>query len=67
MNSKDYKLIARAFKVYADKDNQEEIIKSTTDRARQDRLISIACTLAHLLQDENECFDGHQFLKECGL
>jgi hypothetical protein len=78
MTRKDYELIARAIRIYADADKSGEAaqqattghykyIQSDTDKARQSRLQALALTLSDSLKQDNPNFNRDTFLKAAGL
>jgi hypothetical protein len=74
MTRKDYQLIARALKAYADADaltrqkfKQEGRDVTLADEFMHYRLKGIADSLAYALQQDNPNFKRATFLKMCGL
>ena len=78
MTRKDYELIARTFRAYTDADKVRETMQqattghykyaqSDTDRARANRLLLLANTLANNMKQDNPNFNRDTFLKACGL
>jgi hypothetical protein len=68
MTRKDYELIARTLKAYADADALTR--QGTATKAEQMmhyRLKGIADSLSYSLQQDNPRFNRETFLKACGL
>ena len=78
MTRKDYELIARVFRSYADADaataaaqndttGHYKYTQSETDRARITRLECMAESMCNALRLDNPRFNRETFLKACGL
>ena len=74
MTRKDYELIARILRAYAESDKltrsqleRHNQTLSTIDTAREIRLQSIVDSFANVLSSDNPRFNRETFLKACGL
>ena len=74
MTRKDYELIARTFRIYAESDkdsmayqDSKGIQHTEADQARHTRLDCLAYSLANQLKQDNPNFNKNTFLVACGL